>query len=111
MIQERGCALPLRQPVCSGMRMATVFGKWSCSARGFGGAHEESDVDLLVVLDEVVNRSHEGYRFVDVLYDLEADSKRAIEAFPVTEDEAAKQDRAFLRNAFREGVLVFEGRA
>jgi predicted nucleotidyltransferase len=96
----------LRDAYGDRLRQVVLFGSWARR-----DAHEESDVDLLVVLDEVANRVHEGYRFVDVLYDLEADSKRAIEAFPVTEEEAAKQDRAFLRHAFQEGVLVFEGRA
>jgi predicted nucleotidyltransferase len=50
-----------------------LFGSWVRRE-----AHEESDVDLLVVLDEVSNRARERDRIVDALFDLEADSKRAI---------------------------------
>src|ERR1700733_8870118 len=58
------------------LRQVVLFGSW---ARG--QAHEESDVDLVVVLDDVRDRASESERIVEALFDLEADSGRAIEAF------------------------------
>lgn len=83
------------------LREVVLFGSWVR-----GQAHEESDVDLLVVLDEVANRARERDRIVDVLFDLEADSRRAIEAFPVAEADAWERSRRFVRAALDEGVVV-----
>src|SRR5437879_4267843 len=82
-----------------------LFGSW---ARG--QAHEESDVDFLVVLDEVVDRARERDRIVDALFDLEADSKRAIEAFPVALLDAREPTRPFVKAALREGKPLLRGR-
>jgi predicted nucleotidyltransferase len=82
-----------------------LFGSW---ARG--QAHEESDIDLLVVLDEVADRAHERDRIVDAVFDLEADSKRAIEGFPVALPDAREPTRPFVKAALGEGVLLLRGR-
>jgi predicted nucleotidyltransferase len=87
------------------LQEVVLFGSW---ARG--QAHEESDVDLLVVLDDVADRARERDRIVDALFDLEADSKRAIEAFPVPVADASKPTRPFLKAALDEGVLLLRGR-
>ena len=73
------------------LRQVVLFGSW---ARG--QAHEESDVDLVVVLDDVRDRASESERIVDALFDLEADSGRAIEAFPVAEADVRERRRPFL---------------
>jgi predicted nucleotidyltransferase len=78
-----------------------LFGSWVR-----GQAHEESDVDLLVVLDEVADRSGERDRIVEVLFDLEADSRRAIQAFPVAKADAQTDRQAFVGAALREGTTV-----
>jgi uncharacterized protein len=81
-----------------------LFGSWVR-----GQAHEESDVDLLVVLDEVADRARERDRIVDALFDLEADSKRAIEAFPVALADASEPTRPFVKAALDEGVALLRG--
>ena len=81
------------------LREVVLFGSWTR-----GEAHEESDVDLLVVLDAVVARARERDRLVDVLYDLEVDSHRAIQAFPVAEVDARAGESAFIAIALREGM-------
>jgi uncharacterized protein len=86
------------------LQEVVLFGSWVR-----GDAHEESDVDLLVVLDEVANRASERDRTVDALFDLEADSKRAIEAFPVALADAREPTRPFVRAALNEGVLLLRG--
>lgn len=80
------------------LREVVLFGSWTR-----GEAHEESDVDLLVVLDVVAARSIERDRLVDVLYDLEVDSHRAIQAFPVAAADARATGNAFVGVALREG--------
>ena len=83
------------------LRQVVLFGSW---ARG--QAHEESDVDLVVVLDDVGDRVSERERIVDALFDLEADSGRAIEAFPMAQADVRERSRPFVRAALDEGVLV-----
>ena len=87
------------------LRQVVLFGSW---ARG--QAHEESDVDLVVVLDDVRDRPSESERIVDALFDLEADSGRAIEAFPVAEADVRERSRPFVRAALDEGLLLLRDR-
>lgn len=87
------------------LRQVVLFGSW---ARG--QAHEESDVDLVVVLDHVGDRASERDRIVEALFDLEADSGRAIEAFPVAEADVRERSRPLVRAALDEGLLVFSDR-
>lgn len=88
------------------LREVVLFGSWTR-----GEAHEESDVDLLVVLDTVVGRPDERDRLVDVLYDLEVDSQRAIQAFPVAEADARAAGDAFIGVALREGTRLLGSRS
>lgn len=89
-----------------GRRLVDVvlFGSWVR-----GEAHEESDVDLLVVLDEVANRAHERNRMVDILFGLEVDSRRAIQAFPVGQADARTDAQSFVGAALRTGTAVLRG--
>lgn len=61
-----------RPPHADRLQEVMLFGSWVR-----GEAHEESDVDLLVVLDEVAYRARERDRIAEALFDLEADSRRA----------------------------------
>jgi predicted nucleotidyltransferase len=87
------------------LQEVVLFGSWVR-----GQAHEESDVDLLVVLDEVFDRARERDRVVDALFDLEADSKRAIEAFPVALSDAREPTRPFVKAALSDGVRLLHSR-
>jgi predicted nucleotidyltransferase len=89
----------LREVYGDRLRKVVLFGSWVR-----GEAHEESDVDLLVVLDEIENRARERDRLVDVLYDLEIDSRRAIQAFPVAEADAQTGRRTFVAAALNDGT-------
>lgn len=88
------------------LRRVVLFGSWVT-----GEAHEESDVDLIVVLDQIENRARSRDRLVDVLYDLEVESHRAIQAFPVTEADATGGEQAFIAAALRDGTPLLEGRS
>jgi predicted nucleotidyltransferase len=81
-----------------------LFGSWVR-----GEAHEESDVDLLVVLDQLDARAAERNRIVEILFDLEADSRRAIQAFPVDREALVADGSTFAGSALREGVSVLQG--
>src|SRR5260370_23998147 len=83
------------------LREVVLSGSW---ARG--KPDEESDVDLLVVLDTVTNREQETDRTVVVLYDLEADSARAIQAFRVAEHDVRGDVGTLVRVARPEGTTV-----
>lgn len=83
------------------LRQVVLFGSWVR-----GQAHEESDVDLVVVLDHVRDRAAERDRIVDALFDLEADSGRAIEAFPVAQADVRERSRPLVRAALAEGLPV-----
>jgi hypothetical protein len=87
------------------LRQVVLFGSWVR-----GEAHEESDVDLIVVLDHIENRARERDRLVEVLYDLEVDSHRAIEAFPVGEADAQSGARPFVAAALRDGTPLLRDR-
>jgi predicted nucleotidyltransferase len=82
------------------VREVVLFGSWARSQ-----AHEESDIDLLVVLRDVADRAGETDRMVDLLYDLEADSGRAIHAFPVAQ-RALDDLGSFGSSARAEGIAV-----
>jgi predicted nucleotidyltransferase len=86
------------------LRQVVLFGSWVR-----GEAHEESDVDLVVVLDQIDNRARERDRLVDVLYDLEVDSRRAIQAFPVAEADSLRGEREFVAAALRDGTPLLGG--
>jgi predicted nucleotidyltransferase len=81
-----------------------LFGSWVR-----GEAHEESDVDLLVVLDQLEDRAFERNRIVDILFDLEADSRRAIQAFPVAREAVVADGATFVSYALQEGVGLLRG--
>jgi predicted nucleotidyltransferase len=83
------------------VRQVVLFGSWVR-----GEAHEESDVDLIVVLDQIENRARERDRLVEVLYDLEVEPRRAIEAFPVVEADAQSGARPFVVAALRDGTSL-----
>jgi uncharacterized protein len=80
-----------------------LFGSWVR-----GDAHEESDVDLLVVLDDARDRWEEIGRIADALYELEVDSGRAIEGIPVSVEDFTAATTAFVQYARASGVTVLE---
>lgn len=77
------------------LRQVLLFGSW---ARG--DAHPDSDVDLLVVLDEMASPWEELRRMDEVLWRHSYESGRVLSALPVTEEALeAGQDPAVVRAA------------
>jgi predicted nucleotidyltransferase len=102
----REAARRLKDAYGDRLREVVLFGSW---ARG--EAHEESDVDLLVVLDEVADRVRETARIVNVLFDLEADRLRAIQAFPAAEADVRGDAGTFVGAAVAEGTNVLRSQS
>jgi predicted nucleotidyltransferase len=78
-----------------------LFGSW---ARG--DADDDSDVDLLVVLDRVDDYGAELDRLSDLTFHHLLRSHRIVEAFPVAEEEFNRGDGSLLSSARREGVQI-----
>ena len=82
------------------LRKVVLFGSW---ARGEG--HAESDLDLLVVLDEVPSAWKERKRMDDVLWRHSLEHGIVVSAIPVAQSDLSRRS-PFLLNAQAEGVLV-----
>jgi predicted nucleotidyltransferase len=80
------------------LRRVVLFGSF---ARG--DADEDSDVDLLVVLDRVDDEWKEFDRLLDLTWERVLSSGRAISPYPVTEVELAESDKPYLARARQEG--------
>jgi predicted nucleotidyltransferase len=83
------------------LKAVVLFGSW---ARG--DAHPESDVDLLVVLDEVLSRRDELARMSDVLWRHSLEHDVVVTELPVSETEYRESDEPLLVRARAEGVPV-----
>jgi predicted nucleotidyltransferase len=83
------------------LKGVVLFGSW---ARG--DAHPESDVDLLVVLDEVLSRRDELARMSDVLWRHSLENDVVVTEIPVSETEYRESDEPLLVRARAEGVQV-----
>lgn len=71
-----------------------------------GDVHEESDVDLLVVLDGPVDSSREIRRMGDVCFTIGLDHERLISSHPVSKEAFENADLDWLVNVRREGEPV-----
>ncbi|MGH8991836.1 MAG: nucleotidyltransferase domain-containing protein [Acidimicrobiia bacterium] len=80
------------------LRRVVLFGSF---ARG--EADEDSDVDLLVVLDRVDDEWKEFDRLLDLTWERVLSSGRAISPYPVTDAELTQSDKPYLVRARQEG--------
>jgi predicted nucleotidyltransferase len=83
------------------LKRVVLFGSW---ARG--DAHPESDIDLLVVLDEVRSRRRELDRMSEVLWRYSLEHGTVVTELPVSEDEYRDSDEPILIRARAEGLRV-----
>jgi predicted nucleotidyltransferase len=104
-LDAQGVARAVAQDLAElyGERLRTVilFGSW---ARG--DAHSESDVDLLVVLDEVASRRAELGRMSDILWRHSLEHDTVVTEIPVSESEYRGSDEPLLVRARSEGIVV-----
>jgi len=69
-------------------------------------AGPDSDIDLLVLLDEPFDYFQELRQIVDLLYPIQLESDQLISAKPAPVDEFETGSIQLYRNAKREGILV-----
>lgn len=84
------------------LRSVILFGSF---ARGEGDP-QESDIDLMVVLDRVESRFEEVYRMSDVLYRHSLANGIRVSALAVSADEVAHPSLGVVLNALDEGRRV-----
>jgi predicted nucleotidyltransferase len=94
-------AADLRELYGERLRDVILFGSW---ARG--DADRDSDIDLLVVLDEVESSWEERKRMDDVLAEHSIENDTVVSAIPVSEAQFANPQRPFLIEARRDAVAV-----
>ena len=97
----RGVARDLRELYGERLRNVLLFGSW---ARG--DAHPESDIDLLVVLDEVPSRQRELARMNGVLWRHSLQNDTVVTEIPVSEAEYLEPTEPFILRARTEGLPV-----
>lgn len=94
-------AADLRALYGARLREVVLFGSW---ARG--DAHADSDIDLLVVLDQVESRRAERRRMGETLWRHSLANDTVVTAIAAGERELSEADRSILIDARREGELV-----
>jgi len=67
---------------------------------------DESDIDLLVLLDGPVNAGAEILRIWEVLYPAQLESSRVISVFPADAASYSRRECNLYRNAQDEGVPI-----
>jgi predicted nucleotidyltransferase len=91
-------AADLRELYGERVRQILLFGSWAG-----GDADPESDIDLLVVLDQVDSPWQELRRMDEILWRHDFQDDVVISAVPVGEDELHEPTRPFLIRAQAEG--------
>lgn len=97
----RAVAADLQELYGSRLKDVLLFGSW---ARG--DAHPESDIDLLVVLDEVPSRRKELERMDAVLWRHSLANDTVVTEIPVSEREYRESGEPLLARVRAEGVRV-----
>jgi hypothetical protein len=97
----RAVARDLRDLYGERLKHVVLFGSW---ARG--DAHPESDIDLLVVLDEVDDRIAERRRIGEITWRHSLDNDTVVVALPAAEDDYARSGMPLMARVRDEGVPV-----
>lgn len=97
----RAVARDLRELYGNRLKEVILYGSW---ARG--DAREESDIDLLVVLDRVDSVYAEIERMNDIAWRHSLDNYTVVSTAPASVEEVAARSSGFLRNALRDGRRI-----
>lgn len=98
---SRAVASDLRALYGARLREVLLYGSW---ARG--DAREDSDIDLLVVLDRVDSAYAEIERMSEIGWRHSFENDTVVSLQPISEEEARARNSAFVRNVLREGRRV-----
>jgi predicted nucleotidyltransferase len=71
-----------------------------------GGAREDSDLDLLVLLEGPLRLGRDLETIVEALYPVQLEIDRVIHALPVTLEAFEAAEYGLYREAKREGILL-----
>ncbi len=89
----------LRQTYGDRLKKVILYGSW---ARG--DATEDSDIDLIVVLEGDVSPGREIERMIDAVTDALLEHGELVSVYPVSEDDYERVNSPLLMNARREGI-------
>ena len=76
-----------------------LYGSW---ARG--DATEESDIDLLIVLEETIIPGKEIDRMIDIITEINLKYGVLLSVYPVSQEDYSKLNSPLLINVRREGI-------
>lgn len=99
VLQEFSCALRERY----GPRF---IGLWLYGSHARGETHPDSDVDLLLILQDVSRPSREIDRIADLIADVNIRHGVLLSVLPVTERMLKTGDGPFWRNVRRDGAAA-----
>lgn len=94
-------ATDLRRLFGDRLHRVILFGSWARDEAG-----DESDVDLLIVLDQVASRHAERKHMYKVIGDHALESGRTISAFPVALGDLERPESPIILRALNEGKDV-----
>jgi len=83
------------------LKSIILYGSW---ARG--DATEDSDIDVLIVLERKVIPGKEIDRMIDIITDINLKHGVLISVYPISEEDYSKINSPLLINVRREGVLA-----
>ena len=95
------CRLILEEHYGRRLRGLVLYGSLARAS-----AHETSDIDLLVLLDEPFDYFQELRQIVDLLYPVQLNSERLISAKPAATADLETGAASLYRHARRDGVHV-----
>ncbi|VVB87157.1 Nucleotidyltransferase domain protein [uncultured archaeon] len=81
------------------LKKIILYGSW---ARG--DAKEQSDIDLVVLLESEVNPGREIDRMIDIITDIQLKHNVLISVYPVSENKYTTVRSPLLINIHREGI-------
>lgn len=80
-----------------------LFGSYA-----LGKEHEESDIDLALILNKKIDKFEEIDRIIDKIYDLELKHDKIISIRPIALERFKKGKDFFYRGILEEGISLYQ---